>query len=296
MRTRNQIILHALVARHGTLALDLDITREVGFDGLEASGPKIGAFLNAGFTTDELRRVIDDIFIPGIGFLLDIERQKEDQPVLFKEAEQLVGLASAAGAKAIQVITGPIDLAALQPDAAKVRPDLYRGVVGLPEEQQIDITARNLASVADIAAARGLLIYYEALSWTPLNTLDKQLRTIERAARDNIRLVVDFWHCYTSGDTPERVARLDKDLIYGVHICDSLPFTGGIPNESLLRDVPTGKGVLNLKEWVDAVKSTGYDGWWSCELFSQRQHQENSYEVARELKALMEELVIPAQM
>ncbi|TGT36397.1 sugar phosphate isomerase/epimerase, partial [Mesorhizobium sp. M4B.F.Ca.ET.169.01.1.1] len=42
---RNQIILHALVARHGTLALDVDIASELGFDGLEASGAKIRAFL-----------------------------------------------------------------------------------------------------------------------------------------------------------------------------------------------------------------------------------------------------------
>jgi sugar phosphate isomerase/epimerase len=135
------------------------------------------------------------------------------------------------------------------------------------------------------------LIYYEALSWAPLNTIDKQLRTIEKAGRNNIRLVVDFWHCYTSGASPERISRLNKGLIYGVHVCDSWPFESGIPVESVLRDVPTGQGVLNLKEWVDAVKSTGYEGWWSCELFCKRQHQENSYDVARELKSLMETLI-----
>ncbi|BAB52895.1 sugar phosphate isomerase/epimerase family protein [Mesorhizobium japonicum] len=170
-------------------------------------------------------------------------------------------------------------------------PALCRGVVGLPLETQIDLTASNLAAVADLAAQYGLLIYLEALSWTPLNTIDRQLRTIEIANRDNIRLVIDFWHCYTSGDTPKHIARLHKDIIYGVHICDSLAYAGGVPDENMLRDVPTGNGVLNLKEWVDAVKSTGYDGWWSCELFCRRQHQENSYDVARSLNALMRDLV-----
>jgi len=294
MQKRNQIIFHATVARHGTLALDLDVARDVGFDGLEASGAKIQAFLDAGFSDDDLRRTLGDTFIPCVGFLLDVERQGEARSALRDDAEKLLGLAAKAGAKGIQVITGPISLDALDPMAATKRPDLYRGVVGRPLEEQIELTAAGLATVADMAADHGLLICYEALSWTPLNTIDKQLRTIEKAGRDNIRLIVDFWHCYTSGDTPERIARLDKDLIHGVHICDSLPFTGGIPNESVLRDVPTGKGALNLQEWVDAVRSTGYDDWWSCELFCRRQHQENTYDVALQLKKLMNRLILGA--
>ena len=52
-----------------------------------------------------------------------------------------------------------------------------------------------------------------------------------------------------------------------------------------------GQGVLDLQSWVDAVKSTGYAGWWSCELFCNRQHQDNSFAVASDLKALMERLI-----
>jgi len=87
------------------------------------------------------------------------------------------------------------------------------------------------------------------------------------------------------------VAALPGDLIYGVHVCDSLPFTEGIPDESVLRDVPTGQGALILQEWVAAVKSTGYQGWWSCELFCRRQQQDNSFAVARELHSLMAGLI-----
>jgi hypothetical protein len=92
--------------------------------------------------------------------------------------------------------------------------------------------------------------------------------------------------------TPDRIARPDRDLIYGVHLCDSLPFTGGIPNEAILRDVPPGSGTLDLQSWVDAVKATGFTGWWRCELFCNRQHQHNSYDVANDLKSLMERLIL----
>ncbi|MGJ7042369.1 sugar phosphate isomerase/epimerase [Shinella sp. BE166] len=290
-RTQNQLIFHSMASKSNTLAIDIEIARTIGFDGLETSGNKIGAFLDAGFTVPELKARLDGLFLPGIGFLIDLERQGDARRQMLREAEQLCVLASAAGARGIEAITGPLDICVFEPGAAERYPHLYRGLIDLPTDIQTEQTAANLQAVADIAASHGLIVYLEALSWTPLNTLDAQQRILDLCKRDNVRIVIDFWHSYTSGDTPERIARLDKDLIYGVHLCDSLPYTGGIPNEPVLRDVPTGQGVLDLQSWVDAVKSTGYAGWWSCELFCNRQHQDNSFAVARDLKALMERLI-----
>jgi sugar phosphate isomerase/epimerase len=281
-----------MVSRPNTLAIDIEIARGLGFDGLETSGPKIAAFLDAGFSTSELKARLDGLALPGIGFLIDLERQGDGRRQMLREAEELCALALAAGAKGIEAITGPLDIRVFETDAARHYPDLYRGLVDLPTDDQLNLTAVNLQAVADIAASHGLLVYLEALSWTPLNTMDAQLQVLDRCGRDNVRIVIDFWHSYTSGDTPERIARLDKELIYGVHLCDSLPYAGGIPNEPVLRDVPTGKGVLDLQSWVDAVKSTGYTGWWSCELFCKRQHQDDSFAVAKDLKALMERLIL----
>lgn len=290
---RDQLIFHSMASRWNTLSIDIDITRKQGFDGLETSGTKIAAFLNAGFSERELKERLVGLLLPGIGFLIDIERQGEKRRDMLQEAEELCRLAVAAGAKGIEAITGPLDLKVFEAGSAKLYPELYRGLIDAPRETQVSLTADNLRAVADIAVSFGLVVYLEALSWTPLNTMDAQMRVIDLCARDNVKLVIDFWHSYTSGDTPDRIARLPRDLIYGVHLCDSLPFPGGIPNEGILRDVPTGSGVLDLKEWVDAVKATGFSGWWSCELFCNRQHQDNSYDVAGKLKTLMEQLIRP---
>ena len=120
------------------------------------------------------------------------------------------------------------------------------------------VTARNLTRLADLANEQGLILYLEALGWCPLNRLSDQVELIHRSDRQNVKLVVDFWHCYVSGDTPEDAAKLGKDLIFGVHVCDSLLHESGVPNESVLRDVPTGQGVLDLKDWASAVISTGF--------------------------------------
>lgn len=162
------------------------------------------------------------------------------------------------GGRGAEVLTGPVDVRAVVEWRQSGHTSRYAGLLGRPESEQIATTARNLAELADMARQAGLLLYLETLSWSPLCGLDRSRELIERAGRDNVRIVIDYWHCYTSGVKPEDVARLDRALIYGVHVCDSLRFDGGIPDELVPHDVPTGAGVLDLVEWTDAVKATGY--------------------------------------
>lgn len=288
---KNILALHSTVAKHSTLAMDIDIATTVGFDALEIYSGKLEAYLAAGFSELELKALLKDMPVTGIGYLRDIERQGAERDDLLKEAERLFQLANWVGAKGVQVLTGPINVQAVMDYQQHGRSTHYSGLLGLGEAKQYALTARNLAVLADLAKQYGVLLYLEALSWTLLNTLDHQLRLIDLAERDNVKIVIDYWHCFTSGVKPEDIARMNKDLIYGVHVCDSLPFEGGIPNEEILRDVPTGSGILKLPEWTSAVRATGYEGWWSCELFCRKQQQQNSYEVAKDLKTLLTRLV-----
>ncbi len=288
----NRLVFNATVSLHSTFAIDIDITKRLGFDGLDGSGKKALAFLEAGHDIDELSALCDGVAMPGFGYLADIERQGADLPALKKEARSLFQLAHHVGAEGVQILTGPLDIRAMTA-APAARPDgLYIGLIERTEPEQLSLTAQNIRSLADMAQEFGLFLYIEALAWTPLNTIDKQVEIIRRAERENVKMVIDFWHCYASGDTPDRVAKMDKNDIFGVHICDSLPLSGGFPDEVVARNVATGQGVIKLRDWVDAVKATGYNNWWSCELFSKRQRQENSYQVAQDLLDMMRDLVL----
>lgn len=292
METSQQtLVLHSTVAKHSTLAMDVDIARVTGFTAIEVSSTKLVDYLSVGYLDKDLKQLLQGFEIPGMGYLADIERQGRATYQLMQEAQSLFQLAAAAGARAVQILTGPIHVQAVIDYGQHARSTHYAGLLGREEAQQLALTAKNIALLADLAKEFGLILYLESLSWTPLNSIAQQVQLLERAGRDNVKLVVDFWHCYSAGETPEVIARLDKDLIYGVHVCDSLPYEGGIPDEDVLRDVPTGSGVLHLQEWADAVKATGYQGWWSCELFCKKQQQQNSYAVAAELKRLMEDLI-----
>ena len=57
-------------------------------------------------------------------------------------------------------------------------------------------------------------------------------------------------------------------VISGVDFADSLGPAGTPTPEQRSRRVWPGDGEIPLREWVAAVQSTGFDGWWDNELYS----------------------------
>jgi sugar phosphate isomerase/epimerase len=288
---KNRITFNTTAARYSTLVMELDIARRAGYTAVEISQDKARRYLDAGYSLDDLRSELDGLVVHGIGALVDIERQGSAQKALFHEADQLFALAHAIGAKGVQIVSGPLDVQAVTDFKEKGYSKRYTGLLHHRHDDQVKLTVKNLSAIAERALEYGLTVYLEALSWAPLNTLEEQVDVVRRVGRENLKLVVDFWHCYTSGATPDALSRVERSEIYGVHVCDSLPYSGGVPVETVLRDVPTGSGVLNLRDWTDAVKSTGFDGWWCSETFCKRQQQGNSYAVAKAMKRQLETLV-----
>jgi sugar phosphate isomerase/epimerase len=291
LQAENALIFNTTAAKHATLAIEIDVARYAGFTGLETTAAKIRSYLDADHSVSDIKAALNGLPIYGIGTILDIERHGDDARSLISDARAIFELAHHVGAGGVQVITGPLDHLEVvrfregKPEAG------YRGVLDYNEEERIEITAGNLKMLAEIAREFDLIVYLEALAWSPLNSLTHQVTLLRKANQDNLKMVVDYWHCYASGDYPEDVAKIDGNLIYGVHVCDSLAFSGGVPNESVLRNIPTGEGVLDLKAWTDAVKATGYTGWWCSETFCRKLQQENSYDVASQMKAQLASLI-----
>ena len=130
------------------------------------------------------------------------------------------------------------------------------------------ITADALREIADLGAPHGIRYYLEPVGWTPLGSLAAAVEAVEEADRDNVGLVLDFWHLWQRGATPDDVARLDRRLISGIDFADSLGPSGDPAPDQRSRRVWPGEGAIPLGEWVDAVRATGFDGWWDNELYS----------------------------
>jgi len=292
MSDTNMLVLNSTITKHSNLLTDIDVAKHVGFDAMEIHSYKLHRYLEAGYGEFDLSVALSDVAVIGAGHVADVERQGRAREDLFREAERIFGLAKTVRARGVQILSGPIDVQAVIDHADGRRGGIYSDLLGLPTRELIHLAAKNVLVLADMANELDLLLYLEPLSWSPINGLKNALQLIDEAGRDNVKLVIDYWHCFTSGVTPDDVAKLDKSLIFGIHVCDSLPYEGGIPIETAMRDVPTGQGVLNLKDWTEAVKSTGYSGWWCGETFSKKMQEQNPYDLAQQVKRSLIELIL----
>jgi sugar phosphate isomerase/epimerase len=277
------IALQSLVAMYGNLLTDIRIAKETGHAGIEINGPKLRRYLAQGYSLESLLPLL--AYVPPVGmcYLQDIERQNPaEQQVLLKECEEICAVAEKLNCPMVQLLTGPLD-----PNGA------YQGLTGRSRQELRDLTSKNLRKLGKIGRDHHVKFFIEALTWTPLHKLEDVLETIDAAEQDNVGLVVDFWHLWDSGATPDQVAKLNKDRIYCVHFCDSLEKHGERGTfEQRGRDVWTGGGRIPLKEWVDAVLATGFDGCWSCELLSPKYWELDPWKTARDLKSFLEYLVL----
>ena len=279
------LALHGETLTHCNLLTHIRVCKEAGYDAIEIAHSHIDRYQAQGYSLEGLLPLLEDMPPIAMGYVRDIERQEpEEYESLLVECEEVCSVAEKLGCPNVQLLTGPLG-------PGYTHSGDYVGLTGRPWPEVRDLTAKNLSVLADIGAKHNVRFYLEAISWTPVHTLKQALEVIDAAGRDNVGLVIDFWHMWTSGDKPEDVAKLDKRLINGVHFCDSLRVNGG-PITHDLRRVWPGGGYIPLKEWVDAVKATGYDGWWSPEIHSPKHWELDPLDVAHSLKELLTFMLI----
>ncbi len=277
------LALHGLSTRHCTLLTDFKIARETGYDAIEIVGSKLFRYLEQGYTVENLKPLLAETPALGLGFIRDIERQgAQEQAALFEETEKICAVAAKLGGPMVQLITGPHD-----PGSA------YAPLEGIPWHEGRRLVAENLKGIGDIGRQYGIRFYLEALNFTPIHTLEHSLELIDLAERDNIGLVIDFWHLWGAGATPDQISKLDKRLIFCAHVSDSLERQGerGTAHQ-LGRNIWTGAGNIPLKEWVDAVRATGFEGWWASELLAPKYWELDPFTTARDLRTFFNYLFV----
>lgn len=279
--------MNSTATKYCNLVQELKIAKELGFEGVEIVIEKIYSFLEAGYDVQELTALLEGLQVVSIGAIQNIERQGAGADEFLAEMRRACALGGKIGTKLIQLCTGPGDVGTVRDFYAGKLPESdprYRGLLGASEDELIEKTAKNVAAAADIAADYGIELFLEPLAWVPLKKISQAVKVIEAAGKNNVGIVIDLWHMWTCDETPEYVASLDKNLIKMVHICDGIRTDDPIPDQDVLRDVWTGEGDIPIKRYVDAVRSTGYDGWYSTEIFSKKIYERDPRQTAGLLK------------
>ncbi len=266
--------LHTKTVYGCNLATALAIAETTGFTAVEIVAERLFSYLHQGNTPEDLKKLLSKHSLEAVCINDICHVDREDALAKEKMAEEawlLSTVAKEIGCKAIQLVP----LCSLEGREWK---DIKR------------ITADNIRMIADIGNTFGVGFQLEPVAWSPINSLSKSLDLINAVDRDNLKMVIDFWHLWSAGGTtPEEVAKLSKDQIYNIHFCDGKSqAVGTVWDETVLRGYYPGDGDIPLKDWVDAVKATGFDDYWSCELISARHWEMNAIEVAKTMSDAME--------
>lgn len=135
----------------------------------------------------------------------------------------------------------------------------------------------RLGEVASVLGDRGIRFGLEYVGpktlWSSgrypfIHTMAEARELIDAIGRDNVGLVLDSWHWYTAGESAEDILALTNDDVVACDLNDApagIPIDEQIDNE---RELPMSTGVIDLKAFLSALVSIGYDGPVRAEPFN----------------------------
>ncbi len=133
----------------------------------------------------------------------------------------------------------------------------------------IDRAAEDLRKLGEMASSRGLRIGYEALAWGRfVNDHRDAWEIVRRADHPAIGLILDSFHTLVRGVDVDSIRRIPADRLFLVQLADAPRLDLDYLTWSRhFRNMP-GQGDLDLASFASAVQATGYDGYWSLEIFN----------------------------
>jgi 2-keto-myo-inositol isomerase len=111
------------------------------------------------------------------------------------------------------------------------------------------------------------------------SSLDTAAALVRACGEPNVGTCLDVFHYYTGPSKFEDLALLDAAGVAHVQVCD----LAGVPRE-LASDgdrILPGEGDFQLTAIIDRLRTIGYDGWVSLELFNPVLWQSKAHQVAQ---------------
>ncbi|MEN3150822.1 TIM barrel protein [Neorhizobium sp. IRAMC:178] len=133
----------------------------------------------------------------------------------------------------------------------------------------IDRAAADFHELGERAARRGLKVGYEALAWgRHINDHRDAWEIVRRADHPNIGLILDSFHTLSRKIDINSIRSIPKDKIFIVQLADAPLIDMDLLYWSRhFRNMP-GEGDLPVTAFTTAIAETGYDGYFSLEIFN----------------------------
>jgi 3-dehydroshikimate dehydratase len=201
-------------------------------------------------TPRDVRRMVDDLGLRTITFqpFRDFEGMPEARRArVFQRAERKLDVMQELGCDLLMI-------------CSNVSPESLGG---------IDRAAADLHELGERAAARGMRVAFEALSWgRHIFDYRDAWEAVRRADHRNVGLVLDSFHILARKTDLRPIRSIPRDRIFLVQLADApLLDMDYLSWSRHYRSFP-GQGDLAIDELMRALLATGYDGLLSLEIFN----------------------------
>src|SRR5690242_4886115 len=263
----------ATVCLSGVLNEKLEAIAAAGFKGVEMFENDLLSFNGA---PSDVRRMMEGLGLKAITFqpFRDFEGMPQHRRArVFQRAERKFDLMQELGCDLLMV-------------CSNVSPESLGG---------IDRAAADFRELGERAVKRGLRVGFEALAWgRHINDYRDAWEVVRRADHKAIGLVLDTFHTYARRTDLKSLYAIPGDRIFLVQLADA-PWLDmdALSWSRHFRCFP-GQGDFPLRDFMEAVLTTGYDGEFSLEIFNDQFRAGSPREVAvdgqRSLVYLMDQL------
>jgi len=243
-----EFCINAITLGEHPFPTSVEASASAGFKAIELWLPHVEAYLADGHTAQQARAVLDDHGVQAVGacFVSGLIASTGDaKRAAFDAAKERFELCQILGAPVIVCVgDGPAD----------------------PTLDDYTVAAEQAREVGDLAASFGLHVAIEFIAGFPfIGTLATAARLVTEAEHQHLGILFDIFHFYAGTSKEADFATLDHAPISFVHLNDAAPR----PRE-ILRDADRllpGHGCLPLADLAERIRHTGYDGYYSLELF-----------------------------
>jgi len=125
------------------------------------------------------------------------------------------------------------------------------------------------AALCKEAARYGTRIGFELMPFAMLDNLEDSLAMVEGAGESNGGIILDLWHIVKLKIPYENVARIPLKHLMSVELNDGTfeaPWT--LHEDTINHRRLCGEGEFDIKNFIDSVRRTGYQGPWGIEVLS----------------------------
>lgn len=131
----------------------------------------------------------------------------------------------------------------------------------------VDRLAESFAGLAADAANAGTRIALEPMPFGAVKTPQEGLEVVQRAGHPAGGLLIDIWHTVRAGVDFATLRDLPAEHLTSIELDDApLTWEGDLLADTFHGRRLCGDGEFDVAGFVDAIKSTGYQGPWGVEI------------------------------